>query len=155
MGAVADGGEGDGNVVDGGDHHDGHVGKFFLGAFEEANAVEVGHHQIGKHELEYFTGIEQGEGFQARAGLLPAIAGGSENSADNLTDCLFVVDYENTISHGPQSVYSAIQLWPLGAESNHPGSENAWIKGRTVIFKSRALLRLVRCSALVRNDNLR
>ena len=49
VGAVADSGERDGNVVDGSNHHDRHVRKFFLGAFEQADAVEIGHHQIGKH----------------------------------------------------------------------------------------------------------
>ncbi len=27
------------------------------------------------------------------------IAGGGKDGADNLTDCLFVVDYENSIGH--------------------------------------------------------
>ena len=124
--AVADGGKGDRNVVDRGDHHDRHVGKFFLGAFEQANAIEIGHHQVGKHEFEHLAGIKQGEGLHAGTGLLAGIAGGGKDGADNLADCLFVVDYENAIGHGAQSVYSRqILLLRVGIESNHPGPENA------------------------------
>ena len=90
----------------GGNHHDRHVGELFLGAFEQADAVEVGHHQIGKHEFELLAGIEQGEGFQAGTGLLPTIAGGGQDGADNLADGFFVVDYKNAVWHGALSVYS-------------------------------------------------
>ena len=81
------------------DHHDRHVGKTFLGAFEQADAVEVGHHQVGEHQFEYLAGIEQRESFHAGTGLLPGVAGGGKNGADNLADCLFVVDYENAVRH--------------------------------------------------------
>ena len=65
VGAIADGRQRDGNIVDGGDHHDRHVGIFFLGLFEQADAVEFGHHQVGEHELELFAGVEDSERFQA------------------------------------------------------------------------------------------
>ena len=41
---VADSGQRDGDVVHGGNHHDRHIGVTLLGALQQADTVEIGHH---------------------------------------------------------------------------------------------------------------
>jgi hypothetical protein len=50
--------ERDGNVVHRGNHHNRHIGITFLGLFEQPNSVHAGHHQVRKHQLELFAGIQ-------------------------------------------------------------------------------------------------
>ena len=44
--------QGYGDVVDSGDHDDGHVGVAFFGAFQKGNAIHFGHHQVREDEIE-------------------------------------------------------------------------------------------------------
>ena len=85
--------------MNGGNHHDRHVGVFFFGAFEQADAVEVGHHEVGEHQLESFVGVEHAERFHAGAGLLAGVAGRGEHGGDDFADGLFVIDNQNAVRH--------------------------------------------------------
>ena len=83
--------------MDSGDHDDGHFGIAFLGLFEQADAVEFGHHQVGEHELEFFAGVEDSERFQAGTRLFAVISGHREHGGHNFANRLFVIDDQNPI----------------------------------------------------------
>src|SRR4029077_7783941 len=122
--AIADGGKGDGKIAYSANHHRRHIRELFLGALEQPDAIEIRHHQIGKHEFKYFAGVEQGEGFHAGTGLFPGVTRSRKNGADNLADGLFIVNDKNAVGHRSASILSAILAVSVSAESNHHGPEN-------------------------------
>ena len=80
-------------------HHDhGHVGESFFGAFQQANAVQVGHHQVGEHQFERFAGIEQSDCLKAGSGLPTLIVGMGQHGRDNLADSLLVIDHQDSLN---------------------------------------------------------
>ena len=55
----------DPNVVDRGDHDDGHVRVTFLGTLQKGNAIHFGHHQVGEDEIEFVTPIQESRGLRS------------------------------------------------------------------------------------------
>ena len=88
------------NIMNGCHHHDRHVRVLFLGPLQQADAVEVGHHQVREHEFELFAGGENRQRLHAGTGLLAGISGRAEHRGNDFADRLFVVNYKNSIGHG-------------------------------------------------------
>ena len=81
-------------------------GILFLGPFEQADAVHFGHHQVGQHELKFLATIQQGEGFLTGSGLTTLIVSEGKHGADDLADCVFIVDHQDPFSsHARVEVY--------------------------------------------------
>ena len=98
IGTIAYGSKGYGDIVNRGHHDHGHVRESFLGALQQPNAIQVGHHQVGEHEFELFAGIEQGDGLKAGSGLPTLIVGVGEHRRDNLADSLLVIDNQDSFN---------------------------------------------------------
>jgi hypothetical protein len=86
------------------DHYDRHIREAFFRAFEQADTVKIGHHQIGEHQFELLARGKQSQSLDPRTRLFPGVSGGGKDGADNLSDCLFVIDYENAVRHGCASI---------------------------------------------------
>ena len=67
VGAAAHGVDGHADVVHGRDHDDGKVGLKSVNAFEQGDAVDVLHHDVGEHQVEGVE-LESFEGFATTAG---------------------------------------------------------------------------------------
>ena len=93
-------------------HHDHrHVRKSFFGFLQEANSVKVGHHQVGEHQLELFTGIKQRQGLHAGPRLAAVEVSAGKHRRHNLADCLLIIYYQDTLGgHGACSVYGVFYL---------------------------------------------
>jgi hypothetical protein len=84
--------------VHSGDHDHRHIGKAFFGSFQQADAIELGHHQVREHQLELFSGLEQGQSLHPGSGLTAFIVSAGKHGRDNLADRLFVVDDQDAVS---------------------------------------------------------
>ena len=95
--AATHGIDGHADVVHGRDHDDGKVGLESVNAFEQGDAVDILHHDVGEHQVE---GIEfqSFEGFAAPAGQLDRVSLALERGSDHGAHRGFVVDHKN--AHG-------------------------------------------------------
>ena len=97
IGAVADGGQGDRDVVHGSNHDYGHIGKLSLVRSSRPMPSRSAIIRSESIEFKLFAGIEHGQGFEAGSGLPGLVVGGGKHGRNNLADWLFVIDNQNAV----------------------------------------------------------
>ena len=94
VGAAAHGIDGDADVVNGGDHHHGKIGLQGVNAFEQRDAVDIVHHNVGEDEVEGVH-LKRFEGFAAAVGLFHGVALALQSGGQHGAHGHFVVDHKN------------------------------------------------------------
>ena len=89
------------NVVDGGEHDDGHAGVVGADVVEQGEAVGAGHHDVGEDEVVVGVLLEARYGLFCAFGHGCGVAAAFEQRCDNAADGFFIVDYQDSfLRHG-------------------------------------------------------
>ena len=95
VGAVSNGSQGDGDVVDGSDHHHRNVRMFLPDPRQQGQAVHPFHDQVGQHHGVAVVGMKQDKRLRPRRDGTTLETCLLQNGAHDFPNCVLVVDYQN------------------------------------------------------------
>ncbi len=102
VGAVAQGLQGDGDVVHRRDHDERHIGIALFGMLQEGDSIHFGHHEVGEYEVEFVARLKDGKGFDTARSLARLKIRTLEHGRNNLADRLLVIYHQYAIvGHKP------------------------------------------------------